>query len=128
MNGGAALDTVGMTPEPISIRAITAGYTLMFGATGCVLSALMAGAFGYVTVLSRALPAWTGWVGIGVAAFNVLAIPTMFNGTSTANFVSAGGDRGHDARHLPGVRLVGRRRHRHDPRPQGGPGPRSGVR
>ena len=91
MNGGAALDTVDITPEPISIRAITAGYTLMFGATGCVLSALMAGAFGYVTLLSRALPAWTGWVGLGVAAFNVLAIPTMFNGTSTANFVSAGG-------------------------------------
>ena len=91
MNGGAALDTIGMAPEPISIRAITAGYTLMFGATGCALSALMAGAFGYVTVLSRALPLWTGWIGIGVAAFNLLAIPTMFNGTSTANFVSAGG-------------------------------------
>ncbi len=91
MNGGTALDTVGMDPDPSAIRALTEGYTLMFGATGCVLIALITGASGYVTLLSGALPRWTGWVAIGVAAASLLAVPTMFNGTSTANPFSAGG-------------------------------------
>jgi hypothetical protein len=92
MNGGAALDTVGMEPDPSAIRALTEGYTLMFGATGCVLIALVAGASGYVTLLSGALPRWTGWVAIAVAITSVLAVPTMFNGTSTDDPFSAGGD------------------------------------
>lgn len=91
MNGGAALDTVGMTPDPSAIRALTEGYTLMFGATGCVLIALIAGAGGYVTILSGALPRWTGWVAIGVAITSLLAVPTMFHGTSNADPFSAGG-------------------------------------
>lgn len=91
MNGGAALDTVGMEPDPSAIRALTEGYTLMFGATGCVLIALTAGAGGYAVLLSGALPHWTGWVGIGVAAASVVAVPTMFNGTSNDDPFSAGG-------------------------------------
>lgn len=92
MNGGAALDTVGMEPDPTAIRALTEGYTLMFGATGCVLIALICGAGGYVTLVSGALPRWTGWVAVVVAITSVLVVPTMFNGTSTADPFSAGGD------------------------------------
>ena len=91
MEGGTALDAVGMTPDPSAMRALTEGYTLLFGATGCVLIALIAGASGYTTLLSGALPAWTGWVAIGVAVTNLLAVPTMFGGTSTDDFWSAGG-------------------------------------
>jgi hypothetical protein len=91
MNGGAALDTVGMTPDPSAIRALTEGYTLMFGATGCVLIALIAGAGGYVTLLSGALPRWTGWVALAVALTSLLAVPTLFNGTSNSDPFSAGG-------------------------------------
>jgi len=91
MNGGAALDTVGMEPDPSAIRALTEGYTLMFGATGCVLIALICGAGGYVTLASGALPRWTGWVAIAVSITSVLVVPTMFNGTSTADPFSAGG-------------------------------------
>jgi len=91
LEAGSALDAVGMEPDPSAIRALTEGYTLMFGAVGCVLVALIAGASGYVTLLSRALPAWTGWVAIGVAATNLLAVPTIFGGTSTDDFWSAGG-------------------------------------
>lgn len=91
MNGGAALDTIGMEPDPSAIRALTEGYTLMFGATGCVLIALICGAGGYVTLASGALPRWTGWVAIAVSITSVLVVPTMFNGTSTADPFSAGG-------------------------------------
>ncbi|CAN5163304.1 hypothetical protein BH09ACT3_BH09ACT3_00450 [soil metagenome] len=91
LEAGSALDAIGMDPDPSAIRALTEGYTLMFGATGCVLIALIAAASGYVTLLSGALPAWTGWVAIGVAVTNLLAVPTMFGGTSTDDFWSAGG-------------------------------------
>jgi hypothetical protein len=91
LEAGSALDAIGMPPDPSAIRALTEGYTLLFGAVGCVLIALIAGASGYVTLLSGALPAWTGWVAVGVAATNLLAVPTMFGGTSTNDLWSAGG-------------------------------------
>jgi len=91
LEGGSALDAIGMAPDPSAMRALTEGYTLLFGATGCVLIALIAGASGYTTLLSGALPAWTGWVAIVVAVLNLAAVPTMFGGTSTDDFWSAGG-------------------------------------
>lgn len=91
MEGGSALDAFGGSPDPSAMRALTEGYTLLFGATGCVLIALIAGAHGYSTLLSGALPAWTGWVAITVAGLNLLAVPTMYGGTSTNDFWSAGG-------------------------------------
>jgi len=91
MEAGSALDAVGMDPDPSAIRGLTEGYTLLFGAVGCVLIALIAGASGYVTLLSRVLPNWTGWVAIGVAVTNLIAVPTMFGGTSTDDVWSAGG-------------------------------------
>lgn len=91
LEGGSALDAIGMAPDPSAMRALTEGYTLLFGATGCVLIALIAAASGYSTLLSGALPPWTGWVAIVVAVLNVAAVPTMFGGTSTSDFWSAGG-------------------------------------
>jgi len=91
MEAGSALDTVDMAPDASAIRALTEGHILMFGATGCVLLALVSAASGYVTILSRALPQWTGWLAVGVAAANVAWLPSIFGGTSDAGFFSAGG-------------------------------------
>lgn len=91
MEAGTALDTVQMTPDPSAIRALTEGHILMFGSTGCVLLALVSAASGYVTLASNALPRWTGWVAWAVAAANLVAVPSMFGGTSDAAFASAGG-------------------------------------
>ena len=91
MEGGTALDTMNLTPDASSLRALTAGHTLMFGSIGCTLTALVAAASGYVTLASGALPAWTGWVAYVVAGLNMLAIPTMFGGTSPDSFFAAGG-------------------------------------
>jgi hypothetical protein len=91
MEGGGALDTMGATPDPSVIRALTEGHMLMFGSIGCVLTALVAGASGYVTFVSGALPRWTGWIAYAVAVLNIAAVFTMFGGTSSTSLFSAGG-------------------------------------
>jgi hypothetical protein len=91
MEGGTALDTIGLTPDPSSLRALTVGHTLLFGSIGCTLNALIAAASGYVILASGALPAWTGWIAYAVAGLNLLSVPTMFGGTSPDSFFAAGG-------------------------------------
>jgi hypothetical protein len=91
MEGGAALDAASGHPDPSVLRALTEGHMLMFGSIGCVLLALVSAASGYVTLVSGALPRWTGIVAYVVAVLNVIAVPTIFGGTSDSSFVSAGG-------------------------------------
>ncbi|MDQ1561390.1 MAG: hypothetical protein QOE85_731 [Actinomycetota bacterium] len=91
MEGGAALDAASGHPDPSVLRALTEGHMLMFGSIGCVLLALVSAASGYVTLVSGALPRWTGILAYIVAVLNVVAVPTMFGGTSDSSFVSAGG-------------------------------------
>ncbi|WP_291046590.1 hypothetical protein [Herbiconiux sp.] len=91
MEGGTALDTMGLAPDASSLRALTVGHTLMFGSIGCTLNALVAAASGYLIVTSEAFPRWTGWLAYAVAALNLLSVPTMFGGTSPDSFFAAGG-------------------------------------
>jgi hypothetical protein len=91
MEGGSALDTVGAPADPSALRALTEGHILLFGSIGCVLIALVAAASGYMTLASDTLPRWTGKIAYAVAVLNIVAIPTMFGGTSDTSFVSAGG-------------------------------------
>ncbi|MFB2581608.1 hypothetical protein ACEXQD_10165 [Herbiconiux sp. P15] len=91
MEGGTALDTMGLTPDASSLRSLTVGHTLLFGSIGCTLNALVAAASGYLILASEALPRWTGWMAYGVAALNLLSVPTMFGGTSPDSFFAAGG-------------------------------------
>jgi len=91
MEAGAALDTVGQTPDPSVIRALTEGHMVMFGATGCVLLALASASSGYVILASDVLPRWTGWIAYAVGLANLVAIPSLFGGTSDTAFFSAGG-------------------------------------
>lgn len=89
--GGVALDTMGLEPDPSSIRALTVGHTLMFASIGCTLTALVAASAGYLIIASDALPAWTGYLAYAVAALNLLTLPTMFGGTDPNSFLAAGG-------------------------------------
>ncbi len=91
MEGGTALDTMGLTLDPSSLRALTVGHTLLFGSIGCTLNAMIAAASGYVILASDALPRWTGWVAYATAGLNLLSVPTMFGGTSPDSFFAAGG-------------------------------------
>jgi len=89
--GATALDTIGLAPDPSSLRALTVGDTLMFGTIGCTLTALVTASAASVIIASGALPRWTGHLAYGVAALNLLSLPTMFGGTSPDSFFAAGG-------------------------------------
>ncbi|MEF2978648.1 hypothetical protein [Subtercola sp. YIM 133946] len=91
MDGGGALDTVKQPADGSVIRALTEGHILMFGSIGCVMTALVVAAAGYVSFASATLPRWTGWLAFVVAALNLLTVPAMFNGTSSTDPFSAGG-------------------------------------
>jgi hypothetical protein len=91
LEAGTALDTIGAPPDASALRALTEGHTLMFGAIGCILIALVASASGYMTLASGVLPIWTGRLAYAVAILNVLAIPTAFGGTNDRSLFSAGG-------------------------------------
>lgn len=92
MDAGAALDAAGSYAADASvIRGLTEGHMLLFGSIGCVLIALITSTFAYTTFASRAIPRWTAWVGYGVAVTSLLAVPTVFGGTSASAFTSAAG-------------------------------------
>ena len=91
MVAGAALDTVGSEGDPSVLRALMVGHAEMFGAIGCVLTALGAAASGYVILISGALPRWTARFAFVVSAANLALVPTMFAEAVYPVFVSAGG-------------------------------------
>lgn len=91
LEAGAALDTVNLTPDPSSIRALTVGHILPFGAMGSVLLALMAFAGAYCILASRGLPRWTGWFALVTGILNLSVLITVFGGTSDTDPLSAAG-------------------------------------
>jgi hypothetical protein len=91
MEAGSALDVVRLTPDPSAIRALTEGHAVMFGATGCVLLAVISGSSAYTVIASRALPRWTGVVAWIVAALQLFGLLTIFGGTSDYFWFSSGG-------------------------------------
>ena len=74
MEAGSALDVVRLTPDASSIRALTEGHAVMFGATGCVLLAVISGSSAYTVIASRALPRWTGVVAWAVAGLQIFGL------------------------------------------------------
>jgi hypothetical protein len=92
MEAGAALDA--STPggaDAVVIRTLTVGHAMLFGSIGCVLTALVSAASGYLTLLTGALPRWTGVLALAVAIANLVAVGTAFGGTDDTSFHSAGG-------------------------------------
>lgn len=90
LEGGGAMEAAGADPDVHVIRALTLGHALLFGSIGCVLTALVAAASGYVTLVSGALPRWTGLLALIVAVANVVAVGTVFGGTDDS-FNAVGG-------------------------------------
>jgi hypothetical protein len=88
--GAAALDTVNKA-EPIVVRALAEGSTLIISSVGLVVRALFLSASGYAIVASSAVPRWTGWVAAAAAVLNLAAVPTIYRGTDLSGFYTAGG-------------------------------------
>jgi hypothetical protein len=91
MEAGAALDVVNLKPDPSAIRALTEGHAVMFGATGCVLLAVIAASSAYAVLASKALPRWTGVVAWVVAGLQIFGLATIYGGTSDHYWFSSGG-------------------------------------
>ena len=91
MEAGSALDVVNLTPDASAIRALTEGHAVMFGATGCVLLAVLSASSAYAVIASGALPKWTGVVAWVVAALQIFGLATIFGGTSDRFWFSSGG-------------------------------------
>ena len=91
LEGGAALDATVDGGSGLVIRALTVGHALFFGSIGCLLTALVSFASGYITLISGALPRWTGWLAVVVAIPNLVFVATAFGGTDDTSFRAAGG-------------------------------------
>ena len=91
MDGGAALDVIGLEPDASAIRALTEGHSIMFGSTGAVLLALVSATSAYLTFASGVVPRWTGVLAAATAISNLAWAIVGFNGTSPNSFFSVGG-------------------------------------
>jgi hypothetical protein len=86
--GGAALDTF-TKPDPTVVRALTEA-SLASQAFEFILTALFLAAVSYAILATRALPRWTGWLGVGVVVLNLAAVPAIFGGNDFMEAVVAG--------------------------------------
>lgn len=91
MEGGAALDLMGLEPDASVTRALMVGHSIMFGSTGAVMLALVSATAAYLTFASGVVPRWTGYLAAATAASNIAWAIVGFNGTSAQSFFSAGG-------------------------------------
>jgi hypothetical protein len=91
MDGGSALDVIGVTPDASAIRALAEGHSIMFGSTGAVLLALVSATSAYLTFASGAVPRWTGTLAALTAVSNLVWAPFGFAGTSANPFFATGG-------------------------------------
>lgn len=94
--GVAALGVAVLTVTEFLIHqiALTVGHALFFGSIGsigCVLTAVVSFASGYITLISGALPRWTGRLAVAVAIPNLVLVGTAFGGTDDTSFRAAGG-------------------------------------
>lgn len=68
-------------PDPSVIRALIPGTFLIYnGATAFVMTALFLGAAGFATLVTRALPTWTGWLALIAAVSCIPCVPAMYGG------------------------------------------------
>jgi hypothetical protein len=86
--GGAALDTF-TKPDSTVVRALTEA-SLASQAFEFILTALFLAAVSYAILATRALPRWTGWLGVGVAVLYLAAVPAIFGGNDFMEAVVAG--------------------------------------
>lgn len=91
LDGGAALDVIGLRPDPSVIRALIIGPSIMFGSTGAVLLALVCATAAYLTFATGALRRWTGVLAATTAVSNLALAVLGFGGTSPSNFFAVGG-------------------------------------
>jgi membrane-associated protease RseP (regulator of RpoE activity) len=71
------------------VRGLTSA-ALASQAFGFILTALFEAGASYAILATRALPRWTGWLGIGIAVLNLAAVPAIYGGNDFMESVIAG--------------------------------------
>lgn len=90
LEAGAALDTVAKG-EPTVVRGLMEASFPLYGAIGMIMAALLLTSAGYATLVTGALPRWTGWVAYAAAAINLVVAPSILGGADPTAFWSASG-------------------------------------
>lgn len=90
LEAGAALDAVAKG-EPTVVRGLMEASFPLYGAIGIIMSALLLASAGYATVVTAALPRWTGWFAYAAGAINLAVAPSVLGGTDPTAFWSASG-------------------------------------
>jgi hypothetical protein len=90
LEGGAALDT-SVRVDPSVVRGLMEGSFVFYGAIGLIMSAALLASAGYATLATGALPRWTGWAAYVAAVINLVAAPSIFEGTDYTGFYTASG-------------------------------------
>ena len=80
LQGAAALNT-SVRADPAVVRGLMEASLPLYGAIGLIKSALFLAAAGYATLVTRVHPAWTGCVAVAAVIANLVAAPSIFDGT-----------------------------------------------
>jgi hypothetical protein len=81
LQAATVVDARTIPADGIVIRAMTESMYLMYGSGALFLMAVFMAVGGYAGVASRALPAWSGWVGYLCALGCLAFVPSMFVGS-----------------------------------------------
>jgi len=81
LQAATVVDARTIPANGVIIRAMLESSFLMYGSAALFLMALLMALAGYVGVASRALPAWSAWVGYLCALGCLAFVPSMFFGS-----------------------------------------------
>lgn len=81
LQAATVIDALTIPADGVIIRAMLESSFLMYGSAALFLMALLMALAGYVGVASRALPAWSAWVGYLCALGCLAFVPSMFVGS-----------------------------------------------
>jgi hypothetical protein len=88
--GGAALDA-STQADPTVVRGLWEGSIVFYGVIGLMMSTSLLATAGCATLLTGILPRWSGWAACAAAAINLMAAPSIFEGTGVTGFYTANG-------------------------------------
>jgi hypothetical protein len=73
------------------VRALFEASYVYYGAIGLIIAAMLLASAGSAILATGALPRWIGWVALGGAVVNLIAVPSIYGGTDYTAFYSASG-------------------------------------
>ena len=89
LEAGAVFNPEGIAVDATQDGILAQANYLLYGSIGRLITATFMIAIGYVTLKTKFLPTWTGWLAYIIGAINAAFIPSMFFGTGAGKFYTA---------------------------------------